>query len=399
MSVNLDDFNKLGSLMNAESSGASGETFKLAISLIDEDPNQPRTSSNPGFSDESINELADTIRERGVKSPISVREAGNGRYIINHGARRYRASIKAGKATIPAFIDNDYTKLDQVIENIQRNNLTANEIAEFIREELKRGKSKKEISAELGKSSAWISQYCCIIDLPSELDTFWQAGVLGDDVTALSELCKCFRQNSEKTLAFLGRAEKISRREISEFKEKLEKGDSEQSDADAAIVDANTTLADTKEEQPSDSSPESHESQTETKTKPKKAESPVDGHDGTSSNDDVTGDSEDDDAEGDDFADDESDDDLEEPAENIDLDMREFSPIKQYAVSDFSAENYGGLKTLSRVLCVCTLDASDTEYEILNVESEPGKAVIKSSKGKFFVVPVDSLILSELKFE
>ncbi len=399
MSVNLDDFNKLGSLMNAESSGASGETFKLAISLIDEDPNQTRTSSNPGFSDESINELADTIRERGVKSPISVREAGNGRYIINHGARRYRASIVAGLTEIPAVIDNDYTKLDQVIENIQRNNLTANEIAEFIREELKRGKSKKEISAELGKSSAWISQYCCIIDLPSELDTFWQAGVLGDDVTALSELCKCFRQNSEKTLAFLGRAEKISRREISEFKEKLEKGDSEQSDADAAIVDANTTLADTKEEQPSDSSPESHESQTETKTKPKKAESPVDGHDGTSSNDDVTGDSEDDDAEGDDFADDESDDDLEEPAENIDLDMREFFPIKQYAVSDFSAENYGGLKTLSRVLCVCTLDASDTEYEILNVESEPGKAVIKSSKGKFFVVPVDSLILSELKFE
>ena len=399
MSVNLDDFNKLGSLMNAESSGASGETFKLAISLIDEDPNQPRTSSNPGFSDESINELAETIRERGVKSPISVREAGNGRYIINHGARRYRASIVAGLTEIPAVIDNDYTKLDQVIENIQRNNLTANEIAEFIREELKRGKSKKEVAAELGKSSAWISQYCCIIDLPSELDTFWQAGVLGDDVTALSELCKCFRQNSEKTLAFLGRAEKISRREISEFKEKLEKGE-EQPDSDEAAVDGNISMEDTKEEQSSDSTPESQEAQTETKTKtkPKRAESPVDGQDENFSND-AAEDSEDDDAEGDDIADDESDDDLEEPEEHIDLDMKEFSTIKQYAVSGFSADNYGGLKAVSRVLCVCTLDASDTEYEVVNVETEPGKAIIKNSKGEFFVVPVDSLILSVLKFE
>ncbi len=138
MSVDLNDFNKLGSLMASSGSGSSGESFRLSISLIDEDPNQPRTSGNPGFSEESINELAETIRERGVKSPISVREAGNGRYIINHGARRFRASIIAGLKEIPAVIDNDYTKLDQVIENIQRNNLTANEIADFIREELKR---------------------------------------------------------------------------------------------------------------------------------------------------------------------------------------------------------------------------------------------------------------------
>ena len=91
MSLNLDDFNKLGALMSNDSDASrAGKILKLSISLIDEDPEQPRTETNPGFSEESISELADTIRERGVKSPISVRDAGNGRYIINHGARRYK---------------------------------------------------------------------------------------------------------------------------------------------------------------------------------------------------------------------------------------------------------------------------------------------------------------------
>lgn len=379
MSINLDDFNKLGSLMN---SGSAGESSKIELRLIDEDPNQPRTSSNPGFSDESINELAETIKERGVKSPISVREAGNGRYIINHGARRYRASIKAGLTEIPAVIDNDYTKLDQVIENIQRNNLTANEIADFIREELKRGKSKKEIASELGKSSAWISQYCCIIDLPAELETFWRAGVLGDDVTALSELCKCYRQNSEKTLAFLGGSEKISRREIGEFKEKIEKGESEQS-----------TSNDDNEIRDSDFSSDAQEAEADAESDESNGSvSAV--HKSSFKNDDE---SENDDLD-DDIADAESDE-LEELSESIDLEMSEFSTIEQYAVSDFSDERYGGLKSVSKILCVCTFDASDAEYEVVNVETEQGKAVITNCEGKCFFVPVDSLILSGLKFE
>lgn len=91
----------------------------IDINLIDEDPNQPRTE----FDKETLQELADTIAERGVKSPISVHRTEGGRFMINHGARRYRAGILAGKTTIPAFIDYDYTQADQIIENIQRDNL------------------------------------------------------------------------------------------------------------------------------------------------------------------------------------------------------------------------------------------------------------------------------------
>ncbi|NCU31903.1 MAG: ParB/RepB/Spo0J family partition protein, partial [Candidatus Moranbacteria bacterium] len=82
---------------------------EIEIDLLKEDPNQPRKSDNPGFSADSLAELSATIKLRGVKSPISVRDDLDqpGHYIINHGARRYRASILAGKTMIPAFVDND----------------------------------------------------------------------------------------------------------------------------------------------------------------------------------------------------------------------------------------------------------------------------------------------------
>ena len=325
MSLNLDDFNKLGSLMKSDSDASgAGEIFKLSISLIDEDPEQPRTETNPGFSEESISELAETIRERGVKSPISVREAGNGRYIINHGARRYRASIKAGLTEIPVVIDNDYSKLDQVIENIQRNNLTANEIADFIREELAKGKNKKEIASELGKSNAWVSQYCCIIDIPEEISPFWEAGVLGDDVTALSELCKCYKKDSDKTSIDTPKSEGIDK-------------------------DKSSRKTD---EYPEESSEH--------------------------------------------FGQDDSEDDLpDDEDDNSESESEPVSELDQYAVND---SEFGECKTISCIYCRCTLDFSDTEYQLVNVSVGDGKVLIKNSE-RHFIVPVNTLILSNLCFE
>ena len=97
-------------------------SLELDLSLIDEDPDQPRTEFDPI----TLQELADTIRLRGVKTPISVHPnpESEGRFIINHGARRFRASLLAKKKTIPAFIDTDYSKVDQMIENLQRDSLS-----------------------------------------------------------------------------------------------------------------------------------------------------------------------------------------------------------------------------------------------------------------------------------
>ena len=98
-----------------ESVSTSHSPIELPLDLIDEDPNQPRTVFDPQL----LQELADTIRDRGVKNPISVHlnTEKPGRYIINDGARRYRASKMAGKKSIPAFIDPDFTKIDQIIVN------------------------------------------------------------------------------------------------------------------------------------------------------------------------------------------------------------------------------------------------------------------------------------------
>jgi ParB family chromosome partitioning protein len=200
--LGLDSIGDLAGLLNQPVS-AGGGPLEIPLDLIDEDPNQPRHADNPGFSKESLGELAATIRERHVKTPISVRPSEvEGRYLINHGARRYRASRIAGKETIPAFIDPDYTEADQVIENLQRNDLTPREIAEFIGRELATGKKKQAIAKEIGKSPAFVTQHVTLLDLPEPIADAFNAG-RANDVTVVNELVKAYKKSPEEVAAWL----------------------------------------------------------------------------------------------------------------------------------------------------------------------------------------------------
>lgn len=192
--------------------------LELDINLIDEDPDQPRTEENSGFRKESLEELAQTIKSRGVKSPISVRKTENGRYIINHGARRFRASKLAGKATIPAFIDSDYTKLDQVIENIQRENLSPREIANYIGYRISAGIKKTQIAIELGKSNAWVSQFSTLLNLPECLDIAVNTNKI-QDVTAINDLSKLYKTNPEEVANFVNENAQIGRNDVNALKQ------------------------------------------------------------------------------------------------------------------------------------------------------------------------------------
>lgn len=199
--------------------------LELPLDLIDEDPNQPRTEANPGFSKESLEELAATIGPRGVKSPISVRENPQqpGRYIINHGARRYRASKMASRHTIRAFIDSDYNRADQVIENLQRNELTAREIADYIGRELAAGKQKAEIAKELGKSAPFVSQHVTLLDLPEPIAEAFQNGRV-KDVTTVNELVKAYKRNPREVAAWLAEdAQEITRGAVKLLRDFLER--------------------------------------------------------------------------------------------------------------------------------------------------------------------------------
>lgn len=194
--LGLEGLGDLSSLLDepAANNGASGP-MEIPLDQIDEDPDQPRSADNPGFTQESIAEIGATIKLRGVKSPISVREhqLRPGRFLINHGARRYRGSMWAGKATIPAFVDNDYNHTDQVIENLQRDGLTPREIADYIGRELAGGKKKGQIAVELGKSSSWVTQYSALLDLPDPIAEAFNSGRV-NDVTVINELLKAHKK-------------------------------------------------------------------------------------------------------------------------------------------------------------------------------------------------------------
>jgi ParB family chromosome partitioning protein len=178
---------------------AKKELLDLDLSLIDEDPNQPRREDNPGFSEEKLNELVKSITRRGVKTPISVHNHPEkpGRFIINHGARRFRASKLAGKKTIPAHIDNDYTRTDQLTENLLREGNTPLEIATAIGEFLKRGMKKKDIAESIGKTRGYVTQYSSLLKLPKSIGTAFRNNRI-TDVTIIYELVQLHRDYPEE---------------------------------------------------------------------------------------------------------------------------------------------------------------------------------------------------------
>ncbi|MEN5023201.1 ParB/RepB/Spo0J family partition protein [Pantoea agglomerans] len=202
-----------------------GKPMLVAKDKISPDANQPRKPDNPGFSTESIKELAATIKLRGLKTPISVREdtANPGHYIINHGERRFLACGVAGLDSIPCYLDNDYSDDDQVIENIQRSDLTPREIAEYIGRKLAEGLNKSEVAKKLGKSPAFVTQHSTLLDLPFCIAEAFRDGTIRD-LTVVNELVTAFKTNPEDVEAFLAEntGEDITRSAVKIFREYLE---------------------------------------------------------------------------------------------------------------------------------------------------------------------------------
>jgi ParB family chromosome partitioning protein len=248
--LGLDSMGDLSALLDAPAAPANGGgPVHLDMSLIDEDPRQPRTEDNPGFSDESLEELAASIGLRGVKTPISVRDnhEAPGRFIINHGARRFRGSKRAGKTAIPGFIDNDYNEADQVVENLQRNELTAREIADFIGRELAQGMKKGEIAKAISKSAAFVSQHVTLLDLPDPIAEAFNSG-RANDVTVVNELVTAFKKKPQEVSDWLGdENQEITRGSVKLLREFLDdKRKHEQDDEGGAGDDSGQDAKDTK---------------------------------------------------------------------------------------------------------------------------------------------------------
>jgi len=151
-----------------------GVPLQLALDSIDEDPDQPRRE----FDSRELQELADSIAERGVLQPISVRRhpGHEGRWIVNLGARRLRASRLLGRTEIPAFVHETPDCYDQVVENEQREGLKPLELALFIQRRLACGESQAEIARRLGKSAPYVTYATAMIDPPDWLMDLYRQG-------------------------------------------------------------------------------------------------------------------------------------------------------------------------------------------------------------------------------
>lgn len=142
---------------------------EIEMSAILANPDQPRRT----FDEEALQELADSIREHGVISPITLRDNGDGTYMIIAGERRFRASKMAGLERIPAYIRT--AKDEQVmewalIENIQREDLDAIEIAlAYQRLMDDYNLTQERMSERVGKKRATVANYLRLLKLPAEI--------------------------------------------------------------------------------------------------------------------------------------------------------------------------------------------------------------------------------------
>ena len=142
---------------------------ELPLADIRPNPHQPRKE----FDEETLEELAASIKSIGIVQPITVREVEDGKYEIVAGERRYRASKMAGRETIPAYIrktENDDVLALALIENIQRDDLNAMEVAISYQRLIDECNLTQEgLSERVGKKRATIANYLRLLKLPSEI--------------------------------------------------------------------------------------------------------------------------------------------------------------------------------------------------------------------------------------
>ena len=149
----------------AESAPSRGGVREIEIARIRANPNQPRIQ----FDEEALDELAESIRQRGVLQPILLRPDGDD-YLIVAGERRWRAAQRARLHAIPAIvrdIDDSATAELALIENIQRQDLNPLEEAEGYRQLIQRhGHTQDDIGRLVHKSRSHVANLLRLLDLP-----------------------------------------------------------------------------------------------------------------------------------------------------------------------------------------------------------------------------------------
>lgn len=155
-----------------------GSMIEIPIDSISTNPYQPRTN----FKEESLKELATSIKELGIIQPITVRKTGFNTFELVSGERRFRAAKSIGLKTLPAYIRiaNDQESLEMaLVENIQRQDLDPIEIAlsyQRLMDEIQL--TQNELSDRVGKKRSTVTNYLRLLKLDPIIQTGMRDGFL-----------------------------------------------------------------------------------------------------------------------------------------------------------------------------------------------------------------------------
>ena len=188
----------------AQLSKPMSEMAEVAISLIDPNPSQPRSS----FDEEALSELSASISQLGVIQPVTLRKKDDGRYMIISGERRWRASQMAGLETLPAYIrevDDENLHAMALVENIQRQDLNAIEVALGMQRLVDEcGLTQEAMAERVGKKRSTVANYMRLLSLPSQVQLALKEGIISmghakaiaslDNDTQLKALKKCIKR-------------------------------------------------------------------------------------------------------------------------------------------------------------------------------------------------------------
>lgn len=171
----LTDANMINAMTNHKATDDDNSSLvtagiaNISLDTIDTNPYQPRKE----FDQDALDELAQSIKQQGVITPITVRKMSNGRYQLIAGERRFRAAKIAELTEIPAYIRvaTDAQVMEMaLVENIQRENLNALEIAlsyNALIEEC--NLTQEQLSEKVGKNRSTVTNYLRLLKLPAEI--------------------------------------------------------------------------------------------------------------------------------------------------------------------------------------------------------------------------------------
>ena len=203
------------------------EEFKIVqIKDIQKNPYQPRKE----FSEEKIQELAQSIKENGLIQPIIVRKSPVLGYEILAGERRYRSSIAAGLSEVPVIVkqlsDQDMM-LHSIIENLQRENLNPIEEAKAYQSLIDKGFTHTGIAEKMGKSRPYITNLVRLLGLPKHILTEVESGKLSQAHARL-----LIQLSSDKQDKLLNRiqTENLSVRQVEQILQKTKKSSKKEKD-------------------------------------------------------------------------------------------------------------------------------------------------------------------------